>query len=714
MKFDPARRIAFTFATLDYTDPTGGRFRYRLDPIEQDWILAGGQPKSTYPALPAGNYTFEVQSSLDGEIWNPNSAELKIRVMPLWHQSLIVRAGFASAVLGLIAWGVFLSYRKQARKIRRTAEVLELERNRAEAALASQLQRAMLVQSATDHLHEENLRESFTGILQRLIEHFDADCCALCDYWAGPPEILALLSEHCAGMDPNFSMGRISPENPIIRRVLSLGAPLASGDVADDEQFAAESPALLKFGIRSVVAVVTTFQGATNGVLFLIKREPFAWTPDDLALIETLAGQIGINIAHHRLRLADERQRAELIAARKAAEVANQAKSDFLAKMSHELRTPLSSILGFSELLAQDPALSDSQRGTLDIINSSGEHLLQTINDILDMSKIESGAMELHEQEFDLREMLRSVEGMLRERARSKDLELQLECADEVPTWVRADKVKLRQVLVNLIGNAIKFTTAGGITVRVEPGTASGDESSRCGIRFEVTDTGSGIAEDQVDRLFEKFSQTDSGRMSGQGTGLGLPISKSFIELMGGELAVRSELGSGTTFEFETLCTALEREIVETKASPTANYGQLRQGHEEIRVLIAEDQLPNRLLLKTILEQRGFEVLEAENGQEAIDIWRSEDPHIIFMDNEMPVMDGMTATREITSLAEAEGLEHPCIVSCTAYALDNFRDAALEAGCADFLAKPYQQDQLFDLIARHVPVEYDGQVALSS
>lgn len=716
LKADNSRRLTFTFATLDYTTPTGARYRYRMSPIDPGWIDGGKRGRASYSALPPGSYTFEVQSSIDGNTWNLNSATFQVRVLPPWQEALWVRVLFAVSAIVLILSIAFAYFRAQSRKIRRQAELVGNDRNRAEAALASQLQRAMLVERATFELHDSASPSVFAAILDRLNEHFAANFCVLCEYSEDPEPAMQLLVERNQGLDSGFSLSRISPTNPTVQKVLSQRDAVYSGNIEEDESFAGDAPLLLGYGVRSLLAIKTSFQGSTNGVLFILHRDRYSWVAEDVHLMQTVADQIGVNIAHHRLTEADKRQKAELEKAREVAESASQAKSDFLAKMSHELRTPLSSILGFSEMLSRDVTITPAQRETLDIINGSGEHLLQTINDILDMSKIEAGAIEITKEAFDLREMLGSVEGMLRERAQNKHLSLEIDCADEVPAWIIADKVKVRQILVNLVGNAIKFTETGGVTIhatsRIEsPGLVGAGSAAACRLHFEVVDTGAGISEEQIGKLFEKFTQTDSGRKSGEGTGLGLAISKSFVELMGGELTACSTVGVGTAFCFEILCNELPAEEVakKKKTAPATGYAQkIVAGSGEFRVLIAEDQLPNRLLLRTILQQRGFKVFEAENGLEAVQAWKSCQPHMIFMDNEMPVMDGMTATREINRQAAEDGLgERPCIVSCTAYALDSFRDAAMEAGCVDFLAKPYKHEQLFELIGRHLPVEYE-------
>ncbi|MDY6899364.1 MAG: ATP-binding protein, partial [Cyanobacteriota bacterium] len=319
----------------------------------------------------------------------------------------------------------------------------------------------------------------------------------------------------------------------------------------------------------------------------------------------------------------------ELVRAKEIAEAANQAKSEFLARMTHELRTPLNAILGFTQILCRNPKLENKQKQYLDTILRSGKHLLELINDILDISKIEAGMAEVHITSFDLYRLLDGIEAMLHLKARTKQLQLKFELSPELPQYVQADENKLRQVLINLLENAIKFTSSGSVVLQVTvlqeeklKSSTSFSSSSLSTLRlgFKIEDTGKGIAPEELERIFDAFVQSNPTYQTEDGTGLGLAICKRFVQLMGGDIEMRSTLGQGTTVKFHILLGLAEQPIQSTLPVPKGRILGLKPNQLNNRILVVEDNWENRQLLLQILVPLGFEIIEATNGQEAIEL----------------------------------------------------------------------------------------------
>ncbi len=382
----------------------------------------------------------------------------------------------------------------------------------------------------------------------------------------------------------------------------------------------------------------------------------------------------------------------QLTQSERRANEANRAKSIFLATMSHELRTPLNAILGFVQLMQRKGRLDTENREYLRIILRSGEHLLGLINDVLSISKIEAGKIFLTPAVFSLDDLLRNVEELLRGRAESKGLTLSFDVADDLPRSVHGDDGKLRQILINLLGNAIKFTETGSVTMRVR----WRDERAS----FEIADTGPGISSEEMKGLFEPFVQTEVGRKSAEGTGLGLTITRAFVWLMGGEIFIESEVGRGTSFRFDVDLPAAEQEAREAERTVIG----LEPGQPKIRILAVDDVWENRRLLVDLLGSLGFEMREAATGVAACDLVASWKPDAVLMDVRMPEMDGDEATKRIRALEEGD--RKITIVALSASVFPHDRQAILDAGCDAFLAKPIQANELLDTIGRLVGIRY--------
>lgn len=390
----------------------------------------------------------------------------------------------------------------------------------------------------------------------------------------------------------------------------------------------------------------------------------------------------------------------ELEQAKIAAESANRAKSIFLANMSHELRTPLNAILGFSQIMGRNKKLPPEEKENLDVIMRSGDHLLSLINQVLDLSKIEAERMALNLRDLDLHQMLDDLVDIFADQAATKELSLETSWSENLPRHIRVDDVKLRQVLINLLSNALKFTSQGSVILRVErrETTTSGDFT----LFFAVSDTGAGIDTEELDKVFELFGQTESGKNASQGTGLGLPLSRRLVQLMGGDITISSEKGCGATFSFAIPVQEAHSPLTATLANHRRVIS-LAQGLPAYRILVADDNEENRTLIHKLLTPMGFSVRSAIDGEETLRLWQEWQPELILMDMRMPGMDGYEATRTIR---KSDGVQ-PRIVAFTASSFQRERENALDAGCDDYLRKPMDEALLFDILGRQLDAVFE-------
>ncbi|MGK7925744.1 MAG: ATP-binding protein [Spirulina sp.] len=400
--------------------------------------------------------------------------------------------------------------------------------------------------------------------------------------------------------------------------------------------------------------------------------------------------------------LAESNRQLEI--AKEKADAANKAKSTFLANMSHELRTPLNAILGFSQILTRSQRLDLDQQENVNLINRSGEYLLTLINNILNLSKIEAGKTTLNPSDFDLYQLLNDLESMFSLKAETKQLYLSFQRGNDTPRFIHTDELKLRQVLINLINNAIKFTREGGISIRVQSMNNEGTTNNQqpITIQFEIEDTGVGIAPEESDRVFEAFGQSKSGLTTQEGTGLGLPISRKFVQLMGGDITVESQVDRGSTFTFSIQATLAKSNAI---ASPETKRQAIALASDQpiYRLLIVDDKPVNRQLLIKLFNPFGFELKEAQNGQEAIEIWQNWQPHLIWMDLRMPVMNGYEATQKIRSYPKGQGT---AIIAITASVLEEEQAVVLSSGFDDFIRKPFRSETILTTLEKHLGVVF--------
>jgi len=455
--------------------------------------------------------------------------------------------------------------------------------------------------------------------------------------------------------------------------------------------------------------VVMTAYGDMANIRAAMNRGAFDFLtkPLDLRDLEITIHKTLQHVQQMKQSLQLQQEATALQQANAAVEAANRAKSEFLASMSHEIRTPMNAILGMADLLWETP-LSSAQRDYVRMFRAAGDTLLHLINDILDWSRVEAGQIELAMVDFDLGELVASTVAMLAIRAEEKGLELRSHLSPELPLTLVGDPDRLRQILINLIGNAIKFTDQGAVRLEVActpcpPLQPCGHtpQVATCLLQCAVRDTGIGIPPEKLGTIFERFTQADASitRTYG-GSGLGLPISRQLVELMGGHLWVESQVGQGSTFTF-TARLGIPTEPRQFIRVPAAARPADLQEHRPLRILLVEDSPDNRVLLQAYLQQTPYQLDIAENGAIAVEKFRAGNYDLVLMDIQMPVMDGYTATRALREWEHARQLPATPIVALTAYALQEEVQKSLEVGCTSHLSKPIRKGRLLEAILAH-------------
>lgn len=588
----------------------------------------------------------------------------------------------------------------------------EIERQQAKKVLERAFQNTLLQQQITDEIRQSIDSQQIVQATVSLVgEAFHVNRCLIHRYSPNYSPKITIVSEYLMGEYESF-MGREIPieNNQHLARLLNQDQAIASDDVYKEPLLFPHYDLCRQIDLKSMLSVRTSYKGEPNGVISLQQCDRFRHgTHDEIELIEAIAQQVGIALAQAQLleqeklhKLELEQKNEALKEATRHAEAANRAKSEFLANMSHEIRTPMNAILGFCDLL-QGLVSEPRQKQYVKSIAASGKTLLALINDILDLSKIEAGKMELHQEPMDLRLMLEEIHQIFCHKASEKKVELIIEINDDLPKAIIFDEVRLRQILLNVVGNAIKFTDEGSVKISVvtnsnTPVNADNTEST-ISLEIAIADTGIGIAPEQQQRIFDSFIQSEgqSTRKYG-GSGLGLAITKRLTQMLGGTISVESKLGKGSKF------TLIFPQVTPIDWQPDDRIVEINDDLNQIKsskILVVDDVQSNLDLIQGYFVNSHHHLWLAHNGIEAIQIAEQQQPDLIMMDWRMPELNGVEATKQLKA---NPATKHIPIIILTASSLEREHQelSSIQDG---FLHKPVSRSQLFLVLKQLLPMD---------